>query len=304
MRNWLLKLHRWVALVFALPLVLVLGTGLVLSFEPWLIDRAIVPGSLNAERVQTLLAQHDPNGQARAVSYRSYDNTLTIGGGRGGGTIVDAATGQALPGPSGLATVLVTMRRMHETLLVDAGWLVIGSTAAMLLLALLGALMGLPRFANTLWGWHAATGWVLLPLIVLSPLTGLFIAAGITFTGAPPAAPARAAPIALSEAVRIVGERHDLSALVWIRPQGGRLLARLAEDGAHTVYTVTREGASPLPRNWPRLWHEGNFAGAWSALMNVVTSIAMIGLLVTGPWLWLRRQLRRRARRVHRSAPA
>jgi hypothetical protein len=29
MKVWLLKFHRWVALVFALPLVFVLGTGLV-----------------------------------------------------------------------------------------------------------------------------------------------------------------------------------------------------------------------------------------------------------------------------------
>jgi uncharacterized iron-regulated membrane protein len=54
------------------------------------------------------------------------------------------------------------------------------------------------------------------------------------------------------------------------------------------------------PRNWPRLWHEGSFAGAWSAFMNVAISIAMIGLLVTGPWIWLRRQLRRRATRRRR----
>ena len=96
----------------------------------------------------------------------------------------------------------------------------------------------------------------------------------------------------------------DLSTLVWIRPQGSRLLARLAEGGEHAVYAVTREGAAALPRNWPRLWHEGNFAGPWSALLNVVASLAMIGLLVTGPWIWLRRQLRLRARRTPKSAPA
>jgi hypothetical protein len=30
----------------------------------------------------------------------------------------------------------------------------------------------------------------------------------------------------------------------------------------------------------------------------------MIGLLVTGLWIWLRRQLRRRARRMAQTAPA
>ena len=50
--------------------------------------------------------------------------------------------------------------------------------------------------------------------------------------------------------------------------------------------------------------YEGDFAGAWSSLMNLVTSIAMIGLLVTGPWIWLRRRLRPRQRRVRQAATA
>ena len=66
--------------------------------------------------------------------------------------------------------------------------------------------------------------------------------------------------------------------------------------------TRDREGTVAMPRNWPRLWHEGNFAGGWSALMNVVISFAMIGLLVTGMWIWLRRQFRRYARRAPRTA--
>jgi uncharacterized iron-regulated membrane protein len=38
--------------------------------------------------------------------------------------------------------------------------------------------------------------------------------------------------------------------------------------------------------------------------MNVVISFAMIGLLVTALWIWLRRQFRKRARRMHQTAPA
>ena len=303
MKPWLLKLHRWVALAFALPLAAVLVTGLALSFEPWLVGRAIAPGSLTPARIETLLRQHDPQGQARALVFRSYDNTLTIGTGRGGRT-VDVATGQALAGPSALANALLTARRMHETLLIDAGRLVIASTAAMLVLALLGVSMGWPRLRNTLPGWHKAMAWGLLPLIVLSPLTGLLLAFGITFASPPPnAAPANAAQPSLAEAVRVAGERHDLSTLVWMRPQGGRLLARLVEDGEYRVYAVTREGTTAAPRNWPRLWHEGNFAGSWSVSMNIVASSVMIGLLETGLWMWLGRRVRKRERRLQPAAP-
>jgi hypothetical protein len=297
----LLKLHRWLALLFALPLLVVLGTGLILAFEPWLVVRGVEPGALTVAKVEALLKQHDANGQARSLVYRSYDKTLTISAGRGAGTVLDVATERALPGPSALANMLGTARRMHETLLIDARSLVTASTVAMLVLGLLGVLMGWPRLENTLSGWHKAIAWGLLPLIVLSPLTGLFIVMGITFTSPPAAAPsAQAPPLRLVQAVRIVGERHDLSSLVWIRPQGGRLLARLVEGGEYAVYAVTPEGTTRVQRNWPRLWHEGNFAGGWSALMNVVASIAMIGLLITGPLIWLRRRLGRRARQGER----
>ena len=53
MNVWLLRLHRWVALIFALPLVFVLGTGLILSFEPWLVVRAIEPGSLTLAKIHS-----------------------------------------------------------------------------------------------------------------------------------------------------------------------------------------------------------------------------------------------------------
>jgi uncharacterized iron-regulated membrane protein len=303
MSYWSRKLHRWVALLFALPLVVVLVTGLILSFEPWLVTSAVRPGSLKPERVAELLAKHDAKGQARGIVHRAYDGTLTFGSGRGGGTVVDISSGEALPGPSRMANLLGTSRRMHETLLIDAGWLVVASTIAMLALTVLGLGMGWPRWSNNLSGWHKTTAWGLLPLVVLSPLTGLFIAWGITFT--PPRAPAsaaeKAAPLRLAEAVQIVARSHDLSGLVWLRPQGGAVMARIVEGGEYKVYRVSREGTAPTPRNWPRLWHEGNFAGAWSALLNVVTSIALIGLLVTGTMIWAKRTMRRARQRSGRA---
>ena len=307
MRVWVQKIHRWVALVFALPLVVVLLTGLVLSFEPWLVTRSISPGAMSLERVEALLARYDAKGQARAIAYKAYDGTLTIGGGRGGGagTVVDVATGEARPGASGTASFLLSARRMHETLLLNAGWLVEASTIALLALVGLGLLMGLPRWSNSMSGWHKVTAWGLLPLVVLSPLTGLFLAWGITFAQPRSAGGGGGGqPMPLIEAVRVVGRSHDLSGLVWLRPQGGAMLARIVEGGEYRVFQVTREGTVTTPRNWPRLWHEGNFAGGWSALLNVVTSVALIALLVTGLGIWQQRRARRVRARAARMAAA
>ncbi len=296
MKTWYLKLHRWIALAFALPLVLVLGTGLVLSLEPWFVTGAIEPGSVDASRLVALIEAHDPDGQARGVAYRAYDGTLTVGSGRSGGTIVDVASGELQSGPSTLATTFGTARRLHEHFLFDAGWVVVGSTISMLLLALIGVLMGLPKLRNTLAGWHKGVAWILLPLVVLSPLTGLLVYYGVSFATPSPVVASGGPQLRLQEAVRLLGASHDPSTLVWLRPAGERMLARLVEDGEYRVYSVTREGTEPMPRNWPRLLHEGNFAGGWSASMNLAASLAMIGLLGTGTWLWLRRQLRHRTR--------
>jgi hypothetical protein len=127
MKAWLLRLHRWVAIAFALPLLLVLGTGLVLSIEPWLVVGSIKPGTLTPAGIEKLLSQHDPAGKARACLPQLRQHVDR--GGRGAkGTIVDVATGHVQPGPSAWASTLLTMRRMHETLLYDLGWLVIAST--------------------------------------------------------------------------------------------------------------------------------------------------------------------------------
>jgi uncharacterized iron-regulated membrane protein len=303
MKPLLLRLHRWIALAFALPLFAVVASGLVLSFEPWVIDASIVPGTLDAARVGELLDRHDPRGQARALVLRSYDGSLALGAGRGGGVIVDLHTGTARDALSAVAASFGLARRIHETLLFDATWLVIASTAAMLAVSIVGVLMGWPRFANTVSGWHKASAWLTLPLLVLSPLTGLFLAFGITFAGPPPELP-QAPPLNLREAVGMLSAERDLSALVWLRPQGGRYVARIVEGGEFRAYAVTRDGVAALPRNLPRLFHEGNFAGTWSAAMNVILSIAMLGLLGTGVWIWAKRTLLRRARKRQRAIPA
>lgn len=306
MKRWYLKLHRWIALLFALPLLVVIATGLILSVEPWLIDRAVQPGKLTADRIDALLAQHDPRHQMQALNYRPYDGTLTLSAGRRGGasTTVDVMTGETKP-QSTTTALLITARRLHETLMLDARWLTVASTVAMLVISVIGVLMGWPRFANTLAGWHKAVAWGLLPLLILSPFTALLMSMGVG-GGFPQGRGGRdEARMSLSQAVHALEAKHDISGLLFLRGQGGQYTARLDEGGEFRVYTVKADGIRPVPRNWPRLWHEGNFAGGWSSLMNLIISIALLTLLGTGVWIWGRRQLfLRRLRRTMQVKPA
>ena len=291
LRQWLLRLHRWIALILSIPFAVVIVTGLILSFEPMVMgtsNPAVTPDAISAA-----LAKHDPDGKARSISIRGYDGTLSIGGAqRGQQAIIDLARNERAAAPGALATIFGTARRLHENFIYDLRWVVTVSTFAMLAMILLGVLMGWPRIRNTVSGWHKAAGWFALPLLILSPLTGLALAFGITFTA--PAARTSGPPVALSAALRIVGAQYALAQVTWIRPLGGTLAVRVNDNGEMRVFAVTRGGLAPFARNWPRLIHEGNWSGLVAPMLNVVTSLALVILLRTGFWLWSRRQFRRR----------
>jgi hypothetical protein len=291
----LLRLHRWVALTFGLPLLAVIATGLILSVEPMVAQGAVRPGSITAEALLGLLQRHDPQGAARALFVRPLERTVTLRGWSVGSIDIDLATGgPAIRGGTTLSEVFGAARGIHERLIFDAGWLVTASTVAMLVLTSLGILMGWPRLRNSLAGWHKGLGWLLLPLVVLSPLTGLMLALGITFAPTPTLPPAP--PLPLLDAVRVLGADHDLSGLSWIRPLGRTLAARILEDGEMRTYAITRAGAVSSARNWPRLIHEGTWGGIVLSLLNLATAAALLGLLVTGLWIWARRKLRSTSR--------
>jgi hypothetical protein len=300
-KSWSLRLHRWIALISALPLLGVVLTGLVLSFEPIAVTGAIKSGSLSIERTLGFLATHDPSNTARSLSIRSYDGVFAFSDSDGERTDINLVTGDKIADGTFLwADIFGFARGAHETLLFEEGWLVEASTWAMLILAPIGLLMGFARPRNTPGGWHKVGAWVFLPLLVLSPVTGLMIAYGVTFT-TPPQGP-RPQPISLVEAVKIIGSEKDLSTLVWLRTRGGRLVARVVEDGEYRVYGVSAAGLQATQRNWPRLLHEGNWGGAFSGWLNVALSAVILMLMGTGLWIWGKRKLRVRRPRQRASA--
>jgi hypothetical protein len=286
----LLRLHRWITLVFALPLAVIIATGLILSFEPMVQVSGIGSSSLDAQHIVDLVERYDPDGKARGLAINAGERRLTLQG--VDIPPIDLATGEPAAANSTLPGLFLWARFTHERLL-GMGWLVTASTIAMVAITLLGILMGLPRLRNTLSGWHKGTAWFTLPLILLSPLTGLCLAFGLTFQSAPsPANGGR--PVALPDAVRMVADSHGLSQVISIRIRGGRMMARIYEDGELRAYAVSSAGVAALPRNWPRLIHEGNWSAMVASSLNVITSIALLALLGTGLLIWARRKLRRR----------
>jgi uncharacterized iron-regulated membrane protein len=295
---WFLRLHRWLTLLFSIPLAVIIVTGLILSFEPIAIGTAKAP--VTADAMAAILAKHDPGGKARSLVVRAYAGTVSISGPQRGETVhVDLATNEKAASPGTLPNLFTTARQFHERLLFDWDWLVTVSTFAMLVLFTLGVLMGWPRLRNTMAGWHKGTGWILLPLLALSPVTGLFLAFSVTFSLPLPRPAASLAPVNLAQAAAIVSEKFDLSQVTWIRPLGEALAARINDNGEMRVFAVTRAGLLPANRNWPRLLHEGNWSTYLAPGINVVISAALVLLFGTGIWMWSRRKLRPRLAREH-----
>lgn len=292
MKPYLLRLHRWITLIFALPLAVVIITGLVLSVEPILNDRSFTGRTISLAQVEEVLAQHDAAKKATVLNVRAYDNIVIVAEGRGGPQKrVDLATKSLVPETKRMwSDTMLTMRRLHESLQLDLKWLVDWSSIAMIVSMTFGLFMGWPRFRNSLSGWHRVTAWGLAPLLLLSPLTGLAIAYGINFT--PPPARIEGPPVPLHEAVKIVASKHDLASVVWIRPQGGAMRVRVYDGRQAKVMAVSRNGLVEGPQSWPRALHEGVWAGAWSGILNVIVSLAMIGLMTTGLLIWARRKFR------------
>ena len=99
------------------------------------------------------------------------------------------------------------------------------------------------------------------------------------------------------DAVQIVAKSHDLANVVSIRLRGSGTMARIYDGGELRGYAVTADGTKAMPRNWPRLIHEGNWSATIGGTLNAVTSVALLTLLTTGLWIWARRNLRRRTQR-------
>jgi len=289
---WFLRLHRWLALTFSLPIAAVLLTGFVLSFEPLFIGRD--NQSVTAQSVLEALKKHDPENRARSISINSFAGTAAIGTSPRNATVVDLATNEKLASAPATARFFSTARRIHETLLLDLGWLVTAATIALVLVIALGTLMGLPMLRNNLSGWHKATAWFTLPLLILSPMTGLMLAFGITF--APPLSQGDGRTLSMTEAVEIITQRFPAHQIVWIRNMGGRQTARIDDGGELRVFRISGNELVPAERNWPRLLHEGTWSKLPAFALNMIKSFGLALLLVTGVWIWLRRSRRRKRR--------
>ncbi len=267
------QLHRWIALFFALPLGLIILSGLVLSAEPLL--RAATPEGLVTEaRLRAAIERVGPLAAPWDMTIRGYDGTVSFGD----RIVIDLISGEPVA-KSTTARILDGARLLHTTLLFDLGWLVGLSSGALVAVLLMGLLTGRP------WARphraHRRLGWVLLPLLLAPPLTGLALSHGIGRPARPPYMPGPVMPHA--DNLARVAAAHDLRRVEAIREDWGASLVDLRDgDGRLVRYRIGPAGQQRFPSNWPRLLHEGRWGGGIGAVANLVAALALSGLLAGG----------------------
>ncbi|NLH82133.1 MAG: nitric oxide synthase [Phyllobacteriaceae bacterium] len=298
-RPTLIALHRWAGLILAPVFLIVILSGAVLSFRPIVGSFAPPPAAttVDAGALAPLVARLSATAPitrlsvadgGRAIDVGSADPTVAGRWDVAGGTRAAAA-------PAAPIDVFGIAEQIHKQLLVGLGLVVEIAAWVMLGLVLVGPFLAWLRFRNTLMGWHTAIGWVLFPLVVLAPLSGVLMTLHVGEGGTP--LPRASRTVSVAEALTIAAPKVDLSGFLEARPfRGGTVMMRTG-GAAPATWVVTDADAVRLTGG-PSLVkqiHEGTWGGAGAGALNLAASLALLALAVSGPWSWLARRRRDRA---------
>lgn len=289
------SLHRWLGLVLMPVFLLVIISGGIMALKPIAEDPAIAgtPSSIEITTVLSTLERVDPTGLASQVSVTGDGQALVVtspaANGPNGVFAFDNA--EAVPGAGPALDIFGLVKSFHKNLLIGAGTFILGVTLIMLALILIGPLLGWLRMRNTPLGWHLSAGWLVLPLLILSPLTGILMSFHIDTGPAlvlQPASPS----LSLARGIEIAAQDPAFNSIISIRRfKSGSVMMEAVTDKGQETYVVdgSHKATALSGPGWVKSLHEGTWAGAWSGLINLVTAIALTLLTVTGFLSWFRR---------------
>lgn len=346
-------LHRWIGLTVGLVLAVQGTTGALMAFRPEL-QSTLTPGFVLTDGVRLPLAdvvahaERDaaPGQVLRFVAWEPGDGAYEVRYGGAGGDatwLVDPATGERVARPWGDAAFW-TIERVHRTFaLGDAGhWITFTSAIALLALVALGIVLrlpmreslarwlsprspvaGLPRWRKL----HAVAGTWLLPLFLVTALTGLFWASDeyrnmlLKLAGQPPRPPrptvmeppVRPLPALERALTTFAATTPDATRVVFQVPRDAKAgielrylapdvphdrafgVVRLTTEGAlvaHEPFAAQPAGKRALAYVYPL--HSGSWLGISGRVLMMVSAASMPVLFAIGLYLWLGARRRRR----------
>ncbi|WP_028113480.1 PepSY domain-containing protein [Ferrimonas kyonanensis] len=283
----LAKLHRYLAALLALPLLLVILSGLLLALVPLLTPPATYP--VTPQQMQNTVERLQQDGPLRfAVALPDHNLVMVSYQGQKSRQFRDLTTGEPTQRPWQFQ-LLGFAKGLHKHLLIDAGWLVEASTWAMLALTLSGLFLSRPKWSNSAMGWHNSLGWYSAPLMLVVVITGLLM----LYQGhGPKGESPQVNPDKLSlaeafarletqpiDSMRMVRDAADGYTLAWQDPQGTRW----------QWHPDSESQPSQQPTRWVRVLHDGSFGGRPASLLYALLSLAALTMLISGFYNWLRR---------------
>ena len=213
----LFKLHRWMGVGLAPLFLLITLSGAVLAFKPILQEtNHTPPKSVPTHRLIAFLQRIDPLGlevDALKIDPRSgHVEVRSVNPEVQGRFELESAA--LVPDEAGARTFdpFAFAKRLHKTLLIGVDLPVQVASYLMLFLILSAPLLSWPRLRNTLMGWHRGTGWLLLPILLLLPLTGILMSLHL----GQPELPRMTQPgtrLSLEQGLRLAASTHPLEAV-------------------------------------------------------------------------------------------
>lgn len=294
-RSLLTKIHRYTALAISPFFLVLLLSGLVLSFKPILapqIGGHSEPAQLSA--LKTLLEAQQTVSEVSAVQFSPDASRVYLTNPQGQMAVFDAHTGANL-GEAGMgAETYAWFKSLHKKLLWGWGDVVEWATYLIVAVMLVGfALLMKPKLSSKWLDVHNAVAWLLMPLLLLLPLTAVLMTFKI---GAPSFKRvfADGQVYAATEVVAQLAAQPELGKLQSIERIKGRYQLITVQQAQHSQSYVINEAkqwvaVAPLAY-WPKMLHEGTWSnsslGGW---VNVALSLLLTLLLFTGVYSWGRR---------------
>jgi sulfite reductase (NADPH) flavoprotein alpha-component len=294
----LFKLHRWIGIGLAPLFLLIVLSGAVLALKP-IVQESAAAGTdtISADQVIGLLERIDPLGQdvvaisidtaANLAEVRSRDPGIE---GR-----YDLTSGAVMDDDGSISFDLFEFaEHLHKELLVGADILIQIASYLMLLMVLTAPLLAWPRLRNNLMGWHRSVGWLLLPIVLMLPLTGVLMSLHVGM----PELPRMSQPgtsLSLVEALRSAQQEYGLDGLTNARRfRGGSVMLNTAGSDGERLLILTDDAVTPIDpkENLVKTLHEGTWGGPYSGTINLLGASALSLLILSGSISWLKRRRR------------
>ncbi len=298
----LFKLHRWIGVGLAPLFLLIALSGAILAMKPLVQEQPTADrGAVPVNQLISLLQRIDPLGQdVAAISIDSTANLVEVRsrdpGIEGRYDLTDGSLKQD-DGASHF-DLFEFAEHLHKELLVGADILIQTASYLMLSMLLIAPLLAWPRLRNNLMGWHRSVGWLLLPIVLMLPLTGILMSLHVGM----PELPSMSQPgtrLSLAEAVRNAQREYGLDSLNSARRfRGGSVMLRAQDSTGEQLLIVTDDAVTPIhpKENLVKTLHEGTWGGPVSGVVNLLGASALSLLILSGSISWLRRRRRLRRR--------